>query len=136
MSVKKNLAILAVVALLAGNASAFAASTVVEGPGFKYEKKNGLFGLGGKTTYTDILGNQVQTKKGIFGGQHQDTTIMGSPIMQNNNINVMAPNGQPVVTQKKTLFGGQQTKVDVNPLIQGIMNRLNGISLPTMPSSP
>lgn len=104
---------------------ALAASTVVEGPGFKYETKNGWFGTS-KTTYTDAFGNKVEKKKGIFGGPKQDVTIMGNQVQKGNNINVTAPNGQPVIQQKKTIFGGQSTKVDINPVIQGIMDLLNG----------
>ncbi len=111
--------------LLLSQPFANAASTVVEGPGFKYETKDGWFGTS-KTTYTDAFGNKVEKKKGLFGGPKQDVTIMGNTVQKGNNINVTAPNGQPVIQQKKTLFGGQSTKVDINPIIEGIMELLNG----------
>lgn len=108
-----------------GAVPAHAASTVVEGPGFKYEQKDGWFGTS-KSTYTDAFGNKVEKKKGLFGGVKQDTTIMGNQVQKNNNINVVAPNGKTVIQQKKSLFGGQSTKVDLNPMIQGIMDIMNG----------
>jgi hypothetical protein len=102
------------------NAPVHADSTVIDGPGFKIEKKKGWFGRQ-STTYHDALGNEVEKKTGWFGRKTTSTKLFGSQAVQNgNNLTVNGPNGKPLITRKKTLFGGKQTHVDGNGIFQSV----------------
>lgn len=100
--------------------TASANSTVIDGPGFKVEKKNGWFGRK-STVYQDAMGNTVERKTGFLGHESSRTKVLGSEVSQNGkNITVRGPNGQPMVTKKKTLFGGEQTHIDGNGIIESV----------------
>lgn len=89
-------------------------STVVDGPGFKVEKKRGWFGRE-STVYRDALGNEVETKTGFFGRKSTKTRMFGSEVVKKgSDVQVTGPSGKPLVTTKKTLFRGKQTHVDGN----------------------
>lgn len=95
-------------------------SVVVDGPGFKLEEKKGWFGTSRKT-YKDALGNTVTVKKGLFGKETRESNLFGSKATQSGkNITVTGPNGQPLVTKKKTWFHGEQTHVDGNGIYQNV----------------
>lgn len=95
---------------------AWSDTTVVDGPGFKYEKKDGWFGTSQKTYY-DALGNRIERKRGLFGKTKSKSTIFGSKIERNGeNLTVSGPNGKPMITRKKTWFHGQKTQVDTNSI--------------------
>lgn len=101
-------------AMVVGNLPAQADSTVFDGPGFKVENRDGWFGKK-STTYTDALGNQVEKKRGWFGRETTKTKLFGSEAVRNGkNMTVNGPGGKPLVTTKRTLFGGKRTYVDGN----------------------
>ncbi len=117
----RRIALLALVTLVFSQAGAvYADSTVIDGPGFKVEKKKGWFGRK-STVYQDALGNRVEKKTGFFGRKSTQSKLFGSEaVRKGNNMTVTGPNGEAVVTQKKTLFGGKQTHVDGNGVFQSL----------------
>ncbi|HEY9744935.1 MAG TPA: hypothetical protein V6C99_01820 [Oculatellaceae cyanobacterium] len=97
-------------------------STVIDGPGFKIEERKGWFGRK-STVYQDALGNTVERKTGLFGRSSNRTKIFGSEaVTKGNQVTVTAPNGKPLVQRKKTLFGGEQTHIDGNGIVESIKN--------------
>src|SRR5690606_23779102 len=100
-------------------------STVIDGPGFKVEKHRGWFGRQ-RTTYQDAMGNKIEKKTGLFGRTSTNTKIFGSETVKNgNNITVNGPDGQPLITKKKTLFHGNETRVDGNGIFNSFKDLLN-----------
>ncbi len=109
-------------AVIASGSPAQADSTVIDGPGFKVQQKDGWFGRK-STTYQDALGNQVEKKTGWFGRKSSKTKLFGSEAVTNGkNVTVTGPSGEPLITRKKTLFRGQETRVDGNGIFQSIKN--------------
>jgi hypothetical protein len=115
------IAMMALAALVLTQAvAAYADSTTIDGPGFKVEKKNGWFGRK-STVYQDALGNRVEKKTGLFGRTSTKSKMFGSEaVKKGNDMTVTGPNGEALVTQKKTLFGGKQTHVDGNGIFQSL----------------
>ena len=102
-----------------------ASSTVIDGPGFKVEKHRGWFGRQ-STVYQDAAGNSIEKKTGLFGKTSTRTKIFGSETTKNgNNITVNGPNGQPLISKKKTLLHGEETHVDGNGIINSFKNLFN-----------
>jgi hypothetical protein len=102
-----------------------AGSTVIDGPGFKVEKRQGWFGRK-SSSYNDALGNTVEKKTGLFGRESSRTRVFGSEAVKNgNNIMVNGPDGQPLISKKKTLFGGEQTRIDGNGILDSIQQIFN-----------
>ena len=101
---------------------ALASSTVIDGPGFQVSKKAGWFGRK-QTTYQDALGNGVQKQTGLFGRTKTRTRVFGSEVDQKGkNIMVSGPNGQPLISKKKTLLHGEETHIDGNNIIQSVQS--------------
>ena len=97
-----------------------AGSTVIDGPGFKVEKKSGWFGRK-KTVYQDALGNGVEQKTGWFGRTQTHTRLFGSEVdRKGKNVMVSGPDGQPLISKKKTLLHGEETHVDANGLMKSV----------------
>jgi hypothetical protein len=96
----------------------------VTGPGFKMEKKRGLFGRE-SSSYSDALGNSYSHKDGWF----RDTTessLFGSRVTQRgNNTTVTGPDGQPLVVRKRSWWRGNETQVDGNRIFDNIRTILN-----------
>lgn len=112
-----------------------ASSTVIDGPGFKVEKRQGWFGRK-SSSYQDAMGNTVEKKTGLFGRESSRTKIFGSEAVKNgNNIMVNGPDGQPLITKKKTLFGGEQTRIDGNGILDSVRQIFNNPT-PNNPSTP
>lgn len=124
MGFTKKLTMLLLFSLIVVSAAPMAwaerGSVVIDGPGFKMEKKKGWFGRS-EDSYKDVLGNTVVHKKGWFGRKSTEQSIMGSRTVTNgNNISVYGPDGKPVVVQKKSWLNGTQTHIDGN----GIWNNM------------
>jgi len=97
-----------------------ASSLVVDGPGFKVEKKHGWFGRK-DTSYQDALGNKVEKSTGFFGRTTTHTKLFGSEaIKSGNNVEVLDTNGKPLVTTRHTWFHGKETHVDGNGIFQSM----------------
>lgn len=97
--------------------TALASSTVIDGPGFKVEKRQGWFGRK-SSSYQDALGNKVEKNTGFFGRTSTHTKVLGTETIKNgNNVVVNGPNGQPLVSKKKTWFHGDETHVDGNGIV-------------------
>lgn len=112
---------------MSGSLQAFADSTVIDGPGFKLQKSHGWFGRESHS-YQDAMGNTLETKKGFFGCKSTRTKLFGSEaIKHGNNVSVKDANGNPLVSTRRTLFGGKQTRVDGNQ----ILNSLKGVLTPS-----
>jgi hypothetical protein len=131
MRTRNLFAALLVLGLLsAGSLSVYADSTVFDGPGFKVENKTGWFGRK-SAVYKDALGNTLEKKHGWFGQESTRTKIFGSEAVTSTNpitgksVVVNGPSGQPLVTTKRTLFGGKQTHVDGNGIFQSIKGLFN-----------
>lgn len=123
-------------AMLASSMPALADSTVINGPGFKIEKKHGWFGRK-STVYHDALGNEVETKTGFFGRKTTSTKLFGSQAVKSgNNVTVRGPHGEPLVSSKHTLFGGKQTQVDGNGIWHAVKNVFNQPATTTQQSNP
>lgn len=135
---KKNIQALLVAGLVlnvSGAVPALASSTVIDGPGFKIEKKRGWFGRE-STVYRDALGNKVEKKRGLFGRTSTETNLFGNKAVRNrNNIQVTTPGGKPLITKKRTLFGGEQTHVDGNGIFNAVKDMFKGQTATTSPSS-
>jgi len=102
---------------------AMAGSLVVDGPGFKVEKKQGWFGHN-TSSYQDALGNKVEKKTGFFGRTTSTTRLFGSQVVKSgNNISVTDMSGNPLVTRRRTWFHGKETRVDGN----GILHSVKGL---------
>jgi len=124
------LALLASSLVLTDAQPAMANSTVIDGPGFKVEKKNGWFGRE-STVYQDALGNAVERKTGFFGKKSSRTKLFGSEaVKKGDNVSVIGPDGKPLVTTKRTLFGGKQTHVDGNGIFQSLKDLMQGKTTP------
>jgi hypothetical protein len=99
---------------------AHASSVVIDGPGFKVEKKRGWFGRK-STSYTDMMGNTVEKRTGFFGRTSTRTKLFGNEARKSgNNVQVLDANGKPLVTTRNTIFHGKQTHVDGNGIFQSI----------------
>lgn len=119
---KTGMAVLGAAVLFTGGLAAYADTTVIDGPGFTYEKKRGWFGREEKV-YKDALGNRYVEKKGLFGRKKTESSLFGSTVSkQGDNMTVTGPDGQPMVTTKKSWLRGKQTRVDGNSIWQNIKN--------------
>lgn len=110
-------------------------SIEVDGPGFKVANKTGWFGRH-STSYTDMLGNKVDRSTDFFGRTTTKTRVLGTETFKRgNNVSVIAPDGTPLVSTKKTWLGGRQTHVSGNGILQsfkGLFNSNNSVQ-PTSP---
>jgi hypothetical protein len=93
-------------------------TTTFVGPGFKMERHQGWFGSQ-QTVYQDALGNRLDNRKGWFGRRKNQAQIMGTGISQDPwNTAVTGPNGEVLVQQRRGWFGGKDTTVDTNTILQ------------------
>ena len=106
------LALVSATILFGSGVPVLANSMVIDGPGFKVEKRKGWFGRK-STSYQDALGNKVENSTGFFGRKRTETSVLGSQMVkQGNNVTVKNSSGKPLVTTRKTWLGGKQTHID------------------------
>lgn len=107
--------------LLSMASPVLAGSLVVDGPGFKVEKRQGWFG-NNSSSYQDALGNKVEKRTGLFGRTTNTTRIFGNQavVKSGNNVSVTDANGNPLVTSRRTWFRGKETRVDGNGILQSV----------------
>lgn len=103
-----------------------AGSLVVDGPGFKVEKKQGWFGHN-TSSYQDAMGNKVEKRTGLFGRTTNTTRILGNQavVKSGNNVSVTDANGNPLVTSRRTWFHGKETRVDGNTILHSVKDLFN-----------
>ncbi len=104
--------------------AAFADSTTFDGPGMRVEDHQDWFGRH-SASYDDAFGNKLEKRKGWFGRTTTDTRVFGSEaiVRPNNNVSVRDASGRSLITTRHTLFGGRNTHVDGN----SIMNSVNAM---------
>lgn len=121
-----SITILTLGVLLSFQGFAFASSMVIDGPGFKVEKRQGWFGRS-STGYQDALGNGYQRNNGLFGWHSNKTSVFGTQVVKNPlQTKVLDPQGNPLVTSQRTLFHGKNTYVNGNGIFQSFKNLFNG----------
>jgi hypothetical protein len=112
---------------------AHADSTVISAPGFKVEKNRGWFGRESES-YSDALGNGLEKKRGFFRTSTR-TKLFGSEAVKNgNNISVRDASGNPLITTRRTLFHGKETRVDGNSIYHSFKDLFNNTN--TTPNNP
>ena len=123
------------VLLISSVSSVYANSLEVDGPGFKMQNRTGWFGTR-STTYTDALGNKVNRSKGLFRTTTRTSVFGTQTYKHGQNVSVTAPNGTPLISTKRTWFGGRNTKVDGNNILHSFSGLFGNSSTSGTTASP
>ena len=89
------------------------------------------------------MGNGIEKKRGWFGHTKTRTRILGNETEVGgfgNNLSVKDAQGNPLITSRRHIFGGQETRIDGNRIWGSIESILNtpapNMMTPTAPTAP
>jgi hypothetical protein len=105
-------------------------NTTVTLPGVKLERRNGWFGTQ-QNVYSDVLGNRVESKKGLFGWRRTNSQVLGNQVRQDRWGTVVTDNqGNTLLKRRRGWFGRQDTVINGD----GLFQRMKGVMNPVNPS--
>jgi hypothetical protein len=98
-------------------------NVVIKGPGFSLERRNGWFGTQ-QNVYSDIFGNRISQKQGLFGRRTEEGQVLGTNIQRNGRTTSLKdPNGNVIIQRKRGWFGGEDTTINTD----GVLQKMKGV---------